>query len=313
MPKISLIDLGKLAKPVEIFVEKVCDAIGGEFRPRQIRRIADAEADASIAAAEAEVQIRQILDVSNVSENGIGERTIRRMVSEEIKHQLNIEEITALAIEKLEPGSKPEEMETDFVSNLFNKCKNISDSEMQSLWASLLASEANNPGSFSKRTVALVDSLDRKDAELFSKFCSCCISFNSELTALSGPSVSTILEKNGVSFLELTHLDVLGLINFDHIGGFNQTLSFKTEPGRDSVCFSITHFGEVFIVRIENSPVTFQTGNALLTEAGKQLYQLAGAVSNLEYRDAIIQDLIGMGRWIYSTLPHPNHPSSAPK
>ena len=42
---------------------------------------------------------------------------------------------------------------------------------MQSLWARLLAGEANQPGTFSKRTVELVASLDKSDAQLFTGLC----------------------------------------------------------------------------------------------------------------------------------------------
>jgi hypothetical protein len=45
-PSNSLINLGDLSKPANTLVEKISDAIGGIFRPYQIRRIAQAEAEA---------------------------------------------------------------------------------------------------------------------------------------------------------------------------------------------------------------------------------------------------------------------------
>jgi hypothetical protein len=38
--------------------------------------------------------------------------------------------------------------------------------EMQNLWAQVLAGEANSPGTYSKRTVNFLSSLDKKDAAL---------------------------------------------------------------------------------------------------------------------------------------------------
>ncbi len=47
----------------------------------------------------------------------------------------------------------------------------ISDDEMQTLWAKVLAGEANSPGTYSKRTVNLLSDLDKKDALLFQSLC----------------------------------------------------------------------------------------------------------------------------------------------
>ncbi len=47
----------------------------------------------------------------------------------------------------------------------------ISDEQMQALWAKILAGEANGPGRFSKKTVNIVASLDKSDAEAFTTLC----------------------------------------------------------------------------------------------------------------------------------------------
>jgi hypothetical protein len=38
----SLINLGDLAKPASVLIEKISDAIGGGFKPWQTRRVAKA-------------------------------------------------------------------------------------------------------------------------------------------------------------------------------------------------------------------------------------------------------------------------------
>ena len=62
-------------------------------------------------------------------------------------------------------------MEDDWVTNFFDKSRIVSDEEMQSIWAKVLAGEANAPGSYSKRTVNLLGDLDTRDAELFQSLC----------------------------------------------------------------------------------------------------------------------------------------------
>ncbi|MBI5970672.1 MAG: hypothetical protein HY884_05910 [Deltaproteobacteria bacterium] len=42
----DVLDIGKFAKPAEVLIERISAAIGGVFEPWQIRRVAQAEAEA---------------------------------------------------------------------------------------------------------------------------------------------------------------------------------------------------------------------------------------------------------------------------
>jgi hypothetical protein len=152
----SLINFGDISKPATVLIEKISEAVGGYFRPYQIKRVAKAEADADIIKAEAQIEITDLQ-----------RRALNRFVAEESKKQENIETITAKAIPQLTDSSAPQNMEDDWISNFFDKCRIVSDEEMQSLWAKVLAGEANSPGSYSKRTVNFLSSLDKSDAQLF--------------------------------------------------------------------------------------------------------------------------------------------------
>jgi len=89
---------------------------------------------------------------------------------------------------------------------------------MQSLWARLLASEANQPGTFSKRTIEAVAALSKADAELFTLLCRfCCL--------IGGQSAPVIFDHNadfyrqcGIKFGVLKHLEDIG----SHLLQFNR-------------------------------------------------------------------------------------------
>ena len=85
-------------------------------------RVAEAEAKARIIRAQTK------LEISDIEQRGL-----ERLVREEGKKQENIESITAQAIPLLSTDAKPEDMETDWVTHVFDKCRLISDAEMQSL------------------------------------------------------------------------------------------------------------------------------------------------------------------------------------
>ena len=94
-----------------------------------------------------------------------------RMLAEEAKKQDNIESITEKAIPQLTSSSTPQDMDNDWIMNFFDKCRVVSDDDMQLLWARILSNEANSPGTYSKRTVNSLGSLDKSDAQLFIKLC----------------------------------------------------------------------------------------------------------------------------------------------
>jgi hypothetical protein len=150
----SLINLGELSKPATVLIERISDALGGIFLPYQIRRVAQAEAEAATLQAVTQIKITDL-----------ERRAIRRRLAEEAIKQQNIEDISQKALPALREDARPEDVENDWIANFFDKCRLISDDKMQELWARVLAGEANVPGRFSKRTVNLLASFDKSDAE----------------------------------------------------------------------------------------------------------------------------------------------------
>jgi hypothetical protein len=203
----SLINLGEISKPADTLIKKVSKAVGGVFAPYQIKRIANAEAEAAIIKAQTEIQITDL-----------HRRAMHRFIEEEAQRQKNIEDITAKALPQLTEGAKPEAMEDDWVTNFFDKSRIVSDTQMQDLWSRVLAGEANAPGTYSKRTVNFLSDLDKIDAELFSKLCG----FGwviGNFVPLVFDITGDIYNRNGINFNSLSHLASIGLIQFESIGG----------------------------------------------------------------------------------------------
>lgn len=207
----SLINLGDLSKPATVLIEKISDAIGGIFKPYQIRRVAKAEAEAETIRATAQIEITEMQ-----------QRAFVRFVAEEAKKQANIESITRKALEDVKDDARPQDVEDDWISNFFDKCRLISDKEMQSLWAKVLAGEANSPGRYSKRTVNFLSSLDKSDAALFTQLCGYGW-FLSNVVPLIYNENDEIYMKHGINFDSLKHLDNIGLLSFEPLAGYQRT------------------------------------------------------------------------------------------
>jgi Protein of unknown function (DUF2806) len=111
-----------------VLIEKIAEAVDGIARPWQIKRVAEAEAEADKIHAVAQIEISELQ-----------RRAVTRLFAEEAKKQNNTEAITAKALPELNSDAKPEDVEDDWIANCFDKCRLISDEEMQKLWAKVLS------------------------------------------------------------------------------------------------------------------------------------------------------------------------------
>ena len=257
----ALINLGDLSKPATVLVEKVCNAVGIVFEPTRIKRQARAEAEADKIKALAKTEIREI-EV----------RALERFLHQEARKQENIESITAQAASSLPQDARVEELEEDWVANFFKQCDTVSDQEMQSLWARLLAGEASKPGSFSRRTVNFVSTIDKKDAALFTRFCQFVWMIGTP-TPLIFDVQDEVYAKAEVTFSDLKHLDAIGLISFESLSGY-----VKKGFRKNAVVF---YYGRPFLIEFPNDDSNqLQVGHVLLTNTGSELVDICGASRN---------------------------------
>lgn len=251
----SLVDLKGIAEPAKVLIEKISDAIGGYYRPTQIKRVAQAEAEAELIRTEGEIQA-----------NELRRRALTRFVEEEAKKQENIETITANALPDLNEGSNPANMEDDWISNFFDKCRIVSDKEMQSLWSMVLAGEANSPGKFSKRTVNFIATLDKKEAALFAKLCSFTVGVGDPCLFVFDES-DPVYSNSGINFIELKNFDSMGLIQFDNLAGYRRYGKFKQ--------MELNYFGERLVLEFPNEiDNELNTGRVIFTKMGVELFNL---------------------------------------
>ncbi|WP_421216789.1 DUF2806 domain-containing protein [Aeromonas enteropelogenes] len=273
----SLINFGDLSKPATVLIEKVSSAVGIIFEPYHIKRKARAEAEAE-----------KIRVLARIELTDLEQRAVLRFVEQEARKQDNIESITAQAASQLPPDAKVENLEEDWVAHFFKQCDSVSDQEMQSLWASLLLGEAAKPGSFSKRTIDLVSSIDKRDAELFTKFCQF-VWMVGEPTPLIYETGDDIYTKEGITFSALKHLDSIGLISFESMSGYKRRGFAKY--------VHFFYFGQPTLVEFpkdENNDIAL--GKALLTSTGKELVAVCGAKRNQEFYEYVTN------RWFKENL-----------
>ena len=207
---ISLLNLGTLSKPADTLIKKISNAAGVLFEPHHIRRVAKAKADAARIEAQSEIEITDL-----------HRRAARRWIEEEAQRQKNMEDITAKALPQLNENAKPNSIENDWIVNFFEKSRIVSDNEMQDLWSRVLAGEANHPETYSKRTVNFLSDLDKAEAELFTKLCGFGWHIGN-IVPLVFDVRAEIYNGSGITFNTLSHLDSIGLVQFDNLAGFRR-------------------------------------------------------------------------------------------
>ena len=231
------------------------------------------------AVAEAKVEAEEIKLRGMIKQDDIARRAGYRI----LRQQGNIEGIAQIAGEMIPSDSEHQarDMDEDWAADFAEKCKNISNKEMQLLWAKILAGEAGKPGSFSKSTVDVVGALSQKDAQMFTDFCQFVWTNNEgRATPLIYDWHHPIYQSPDHFFDTVKQLTHLRLLFLDSVAGY---INVFDGP---SVCWA---YQDISVrlnlpsgdpVKYKDSLCPMNLGHVTLTEAGEQLCSICGAKTN---------------------------------
>jgi len=282
--KLIHIDAKGLSEPCTKFIEKVSNAIGTWYEPHHIKNLAQAEVEADKIKAIGKIEI-----------NEIERRALERLTREEGRKQENMESIATEAMEHLSENSSPEKVDEDWLAEFFEKCRLTSDKDMQSLWARLLAGEANHPGAFSKRSIFNLASLTRNDAELFSNLCRF-VWTSGGCYPLIFDSSDELPNRYNLNFASLNHLDSIGLINFNYTSGF----ILKNQPKE----ITVSYFGKLINIILKKEKSDFHIGKVMFTQVGQEIFRISGTDGNEEIENYALENWLKKYNGIYT--PHLN-------
>jgi hypothetical protein len=181
---------------------------------------------------------------------------------------------------------------------------------MQQLWSKILAGEANKPGTYSRRTINLLYSIDKLEAELFTNLCSYGFYIGGEFIVLfkiakSGNSWNdnSFYTKNNLNFETLTHLTNIGLINFDGISCYDREYNKELLEGEGVLeVIDISCFNK-FKVRLNDEKSNSITlSHVLLTKIGIELLQVCNSTIDNEFFEYILNQLVEEGHTVYCEI-----------
>lgn len=273
MENTGLIKINIDGKPFEKLIQVVSDGIGTLYRPRKIRKEADAQAYAIRVLEKAKADAGA---EAAIIEAETADRIGQRIVAKESRRQDNIDTIVEMAAHNLEGkevSDKP--VDEDWATRYFNIVQDISKDEMRILWAKILANEIQRPSSFSLRTIELLRNLSTEEAELFVKFSDLVFVQEGYSFAFNGDQG---VKKYGFNYYYVAKLMEAGLLQ-------SGEMVRKTFPASKTATHTYSFVcGNKFIsiiilpdTRIIELPVL------LLSRAGCELYELTDHKDNMGY------------------------------
>ena len=233
-----MVDLPELAKSGFDAVKSVADLCKMVFEPRYIRKKADAWNYADKVLTEIEARRR-----NNLSD-------ILQETAKDLDDECSYE------------------IDPDWFSKFISITQDVSDKEVQALFSKMLAGELNNPGTYSIRTLKVLEGLSPEEAKLFVK--SLCYSIKTplgEVLLIKSSFVETTMKsysKSILTYSDYLKLEECGISRMNDVG-------FKfCEDDEVSLIY-----GELLgIVHSDKKDVNINL-DSKLTEAGKQLYHVA--------------------------------------
>jgi hypothetical protein len=201
-------------------------------------------------------------------------RTLDRLMNEQVRKQENREAIAREAVLLLENTGKEDVNPTDhqvageWLSSFEKFAEDATSEDLRNLWARVLVGEIKSPGSFSRQTLRFLHDLDSHAAVSFEKI--------SKLT-LGGRIYYD--DESGEIFSHLLTLDALGVVS--GVGGFVQMECSTDEQGR----FTIN--GEQFsLVGLSDPNAKIAIEATPLTKMGLELIKI---VPNTQEEQTVLE------------------------
>ena len=307
----QVVDLG--LKATEKLSNGIFKVLGYKLEAKHMKAMADAEAYKTKVLADAKayeidtigtaIRNNKDLPVSfNSSDNTLAiditnseqliQRSNYRLQYQQAKKEHNIESVIGKTV--LELGDKnsdsTEEVDEDWYTRFFNIVEDVSDEQLQSLWARILAGEVLKPRTYTYRFLSVLSNISKDELDLILKiapFITEKLIFHKE----------KILENYGIPYDLILQLDELGIVNSSGLIIHTMKLEAKTKGAffktNDYICF------------IENkteNKITIEVPIFSVNEIGIKLYDLANKMPDLGFIEEVLTSISKEYRGIHISL-----------
>lgn len=287
----QVVDLG--LKATEKLSNGIFKVLGYKLEAKHMKAMADAEAYKTKVLADAKayeidtigtaIRNNKDLPVSfNSSDNTLSiditnpeqliQRSNYRLQYQQAKKEYNIESVIGKTV--LELGDKnsdsTEEVDEDWYTRFFETVEDISDEQLQSLWARILAGEILKPRTYSYRLLAVLRNISKNELDIILKIA----------PLVCGDIIlneHTSLGNKGITGQDISILEDMGILKD---GGF-QARGIELSSGESKLFSRTDKFAFIFQNRgkefINNFIDVFE-----ITETGKKVFELANVQIDID-------------------------------
>lgn len=263
--------LAELSRPITKLIDTINSGIYKLYEPTHIRKIAKAKADEMKILAKAKVE--SLLIESETLRNYALEIEEQKLLLEFRKKE-NRETIVLKAAESLKGKSVNDvKVDVDWVNQFFTYSENVSNEEMQTIWAKVLAGEVQNPNSYSKRALFTISIMSEHIAKSFVRVGVHSFQNLDGDLILSGWMGNYLRDTFGDYALR-TSTSILHGLDLMHVYNFPQNLTFA-KKGDTEIHFRMKDGGFKILLE-EPLQEDFKVGGQSYTILGKELFPLVG-------------------------------------
>jgi hypothetical protein len=207
--------------------------------------------------------------------------TARYIIEKETPKRENREKVAEKAQTIHIEGEKDEDktIDTDWLNRFFGIVEDVSDEDMQDIWARILAGENKHPSSYSLRTLDVLRNMSKEEAKLFVD-CTKYLCLGDKLL---------IEDDYGLSLDEQLLLTDIGLISNEDL----QNTITVNPKGTMNIVVNKNHL-LVFTNPTDNKK-EIKIKDRQLTRVGKELLNLIDETDYLKAVDVIVKKLKGAG------------------
>lgn len=292
LPKALRRNVGKVLEYLVKIPKSIIDANVAERQAISDARVANIKATGKVMVEGAVVDDKLI---------EIAHETNARRIARQQKNAIGVLSVAVdeLRKEQFLGDEPPAEISEDWLNAFERDAILMSSEEMQLLFGKILAGEIREPGSFSKRTVALMAEVGPKQAALFQRFCSMTTelgrvdhSVDARVISIGEGLATNELSKYGLSYSALCELTEYGLVSTEYSSSAKYGTAIANEEGR--VVYSVQFGSKHHALQLKDESQRdakrdFTVSGAMLTAAGKELLQIVDRQVNSEYFDELVK------------------------
>lgn len=229
-------DLTGLSEPMTKLIEVISNGIGIAYEPIQKVLMAKAKSYEIKTLTDATKEIDGEITIKNgdyeikMDTNSVEGRSLKSLIAKEVKKQVNIESIICKASEfvKEKESVSEEEVNQDWITRFFDIVQNISDEEMQNLWAKILSDEIEKPKLYSLRTLDVIKNITSDEGKMIQKVLQKVFTSDEEVGILFYDK--NWLKSNGIEIFDVLYLEEIGIfsapIDFELEGKAHYTFKY---------------------------------------------------------------------------------------